>query len=36
MTKFAAKLLEVEGETSTTHLMIPDEVWSVKFVMLHL
>lgn len=35
MLKFVDKVLELEGETLTIYLMIPDEVLSVKFVMLH-
>lgn len=35
MAKFTDKLLELEGETLSIHLIISDEVLSVKFIMLH-
>jgi len=35
MKKFADKFLELEGESLTIHLMIPEEVLSVIFVVLH-
>lgn len=35
MRKFADKLLELQGETSTICLMIPSDVLPIKLVILH-